>query len=279
MSTPTFIRSFDEQAIPLALPVKPVRATVGLVEITDVSKSYGAVRVLRDVSLTVQPGEVIALIGPSGSGKSTLLRTINHLETVDAGSVTVDGQYIGYELRAGRLHELPEKNVLERRTQIGIVFQNFNLFPHLTALENVVEAPVALKRATKAEAREQAKALLARVGLADKEHHYPRQLSGGQQQRVAIARALALNPKVLLFDEPTSALDPELVGEVLDVIRELSKSGTTLIIVTHEIGFAREVADRVVFLEQGEILEEGTPTQVLLKPRHPRTKDFLRKVL
>ncbi|SMQ59099.1 amino acid ABC transporter ATP-binding protein [Agreia sp. VKM Ac-1783] len=277
MSTPTFIRSFDEQAIPL--PVKPVRATVGLVEISDVSKSYGAVRVLRDVSLTVQPGEVIALIGPSGSGKSTLLRTINHLETVDAGSVTVDGQYIGYELRSGRLHELPEKNVLERRTQIGIVFQNFNLFPHLTALENVVEAPVALKRASKAEAREQAKALLARVGLADKEHHYPRQLSGGQQQRVAIARALALNPKVLLFDEPTSALDPELVGEVLDVIRELSKSGTTLIIVTHEIGFAREVADRVVFLEQGEILEEGPPSQVLSKPRHARTKDFLRKVL
>ncbi|KQO11957.1 ectoine/hydroxyectoine ABC transporter ATP-binding protein EhuA [Agreia sp. Leaf244] len=263
----------------MALPVKPVRATVGLVEITDVSKSYGAVRVLRDVSLTVQPGEVIALIGPSGSGKSTLLRTINHLETVDSGSVTVDSQFIGYELRSGRLHELPEKNVLERRTQIGIVFQNFNLFPHLTALENVVEAPVALKRATKAEARDQAKALLARVGLADKEHHYPRQLSGGQQQRVAIARALALNPKVLLFDEPTSALDPELVGEVLDVIRELSKSGTTLIIVTHEIGFAREVADRVVFLEQGEILEEGPPSQVLLKPRHPRTKDFLRKVL
>jgi polar amino acid transport system ATP-binding protein len=283
MSTPTFIRSFDEQAIPLALPFSartaPVRATVGLVEITDVSKSYGAQRVLRDVSLTVQPGEVIALIGPSGSGKSTLLRTINHLETVDSGSVTVDGQYIGYELRAGRLHELPEKNVLERRTQIGIVFQNFNLFPHLTVLENVVEAPVALKRATKAEAREQARALLARVGLADKENHYPRQLSGGQQQRVAIARALALNPKVLLFDEPTSALDPELVGEVLDVIRELSKSGTTLIIVTHEIGFAREVADRVVFLEQGEILEEGTPSQVLLHPRHPRTKDFLRKVL
>jgi polar amino acid transport system ATP-binding protein len=283
MSTPTFIRSFDEQAIPLPTPfpvrTAAVRATVGLVEITDVSKSYGAVRVLRDVSLTVQPGEVIALIGPSGSGKSTLLRTINHLETVDSGSVTVDGQYIGYELRAGRLHELPEKNVLERRTQIGIVFQNFNLFPHLTALENVAEAPVALKRATRAEAREQARALLNRVGLADKEQHYPRQLSGGQQQRVAIARALALNPKVLLFDEPTSALDPELVGEVLDVIRELSKSGTTLIIVTHEIGFAREVADRVVFLEQGEILEAGTPSQVLLTPRHPRTRDFLRKVL
>jgi polar amino acid transport system ATP-binding protein len=277
MTTPTFIRSFDEQAIPIV--VKPQRSTVGLVEIDDVSKSYGAVRVLRDVSLTVQPGEVIALIGPSGSGKSTLLRTINHLETVDSGSVTVDGQYIGYELRGERLHELPEKQVLERRTQIGIVFQNFNLFPHLTALENVTAAPVALQRATRAEARDQARALLARVGLADKEHHYPRQLSGGQQQRVAIARALALNPKVLLFDEPTSALDPELVGEVLDVIRELSTSGTTLIIVTHEIGFAREVANRVVFLEQGEILEQGTPAQVLLHPRHPRTKDFLRKVL
>ena len=283
MTTPTFIRSFDEQAVPVPVPssarTKPARATVGLVEITAVSKSYGPVRVLKDVSLTVQPGEVIALIGPSGSGKSTLLRTINHLETVDSGSVTVDGHYIGYELRGDRLHELPEKAVLERRTQIGIVFQNFNLFPHLTALENVTEAPVALKRATKAEAKEQGKALLARVGLADKEQHYPRQLSGGQQQRVAIARALALNPKVLLFDEPTSALDPELVGEVLDVIRELSTSGTTLIIVTHEIGFAREVADRVVFLEQGEILEQGTPTQVLLHPRHPRTKDFLRKVL
>jgi polar amino acid transport system ATP-binding protein len=277
MTTPTFIRSFDEQAIPIV--VKPQRSTVGLVEIDDVSKSYGAVRVLRDVSLTVQPGEVIALIGPSGSGKSTLLRTINHLETVDSGSVTVDGQYIGYELRGERLHELPEKQVLERRTQIGIVFQNFNLFPHLTALENVTAAPVALQRATRAEARDQARTLLARVGLADKEHHYPRQLSGGQQQRVAIARALALNPKVLLFDEPTSALDPELVGEVLDVIRELSTSGTTLIIVTHEIGFAREVANRVVFLEQGEILEQGTPAQVLLHPRHPRTKDFLRKVL
>jgi polar amino acid transport system ATP-binding protein len=277
MTTPTFIRSFDEQAIPIV--AKPQRSTVGLVEIDDVSKSYGAVRVLRDVSLTVQPGEVIALIGPSGSGKSTLLRTINHLETVDSGSVTVDGQYIGYELRGERLHELPEKQVLERRTQIGIVFQNFNLFPHLTALENVTAAPVALQRASRAEARDQARALLARVGLADKEHHYPRQLSGGQQQRVAIARALALNPKVLLFDEPTSALDPELVGEVLDVIRELSTSGTTLIIVTHEIGFAREVANRVVFLEQGEILEQGTPAQVLLHPRHPRTKDFLRKVL
>lgn len=271
---PTFAPSFDEQFAP---PV--TRATVGLIEITDVSKSYGANRVLKDVSLTVRPGEVVALIGPSGSGKSTLLRTINHLESVDAGSVTVDGQYIGYELRGGKLHELPEKHVLERRTQIGIVFQNFNLFPHLTALENVTEAPVSLKRATKQEAREQALALLQRVGLGDKADHYPRQLSGGQQQRVAIARALALKPKALLFDEPTSALDPELVGEVLDVIRGLSRSGTTLIIVTHEIGFAREVADRVVFLEQGEILEQGPAVQVLLHPQHPRTQDFLRKVL
>jgi polar amino acid transport system ATP-binding protein len=273
-ATQTFAPSFDEQFTPPA-----AKATVGLIEITDVSKSYGANRVLKDVSLTVKPGEVVALIGPSGSGKSTLLRTINHLETVDAGSVTVDGQYIGYELRGGKLHELQEKHVLERRTQIGIVFQNFNLFPHLTALENVTEAPVSLRRATKSEAKEQALALLDRVGLGDKADHYPRQLSGGQQQRVAIARALALKPKVLLFDEPTSALDPELVGEVLDVIRGLSRSGTTLIIVTHEIGFAREVADRVVFLEQGEILENGSAVQVLLHPKHPRTQDFLRKVL
>ena len=277
MTTPTFIRSFDEQAIPIA--VKPQRSTVGLVEIDDVSKSYGAVRVLKDVSLTVQPGEVIALIGPSGSGKSTLLRTINHLETVDSGSVTVDGQYIGYELRGERLHELPEKQVLERRTQIGIVFQNFNLFPHLTALQNIIEAPVALKRLSKSDARELAIGLLERVGLGDKADSYPRQLSGGQQQRVAIARALALQPKVLLFDEPTSALDPELVGEVLDVIRDLSKLGTTLVIVTHEIGFAREVSDRVVFIDRGVVLETGTPAEVLGNPQHPRTREFLATVL
>jgi polar amino acid transport system ATP-binding protein len=275
----TIAPSFDGISVQAAAVPRDRHATVGLVEIVDVSKSYGSVRVLKDVSLTVQPGEVLALIGPSGSGKSTLLRTINHLETVDRGSITVDGQYIGYERRGDKLHELPEKDVLERRTRIGIVFQNFNLFPHLTATENIVVAPVALGRASKADARQQALALLDRVGLADKADHYPRQLSGGQQQRVAIARALALTPKVLLFDEPTSALDPELVGEVLDVIRDLSRVGTTLIIVTHEIGFAREVADRVVFLEHGEILEEGTPSEVLLKPRHPRTRDFLRTVL
>ncbi|MFT4259123.1 amino acid ABC transporter ATP-binding protein [Microbacterium sp.] len=254
-------------------------ATRGLVEIHNVHKSYGGVEVLSGIDLTVQPGEVVALLGPSGSGKSTLLRTINHLESVDRGSVTVDGELIGYELRGEKLHELPEREILRRRTQVGIVFQNFNLFPHLTALENITEAPVALKRLSKDDARELALGLLDRVGLADKADAYPRQLSGGQQQRVAIARALALKPKVLLFDEPTSALDPELVGEVLDVIRDLAQLGTTLIIVTHEIGFAREVADRVVFLDGGVVVEEGAAAEVLGAPKNPRTREFLAKVL
>ncbi|KTR87525.1 arginine ABC transporter ATP-binding protein [Microbacterium testaceum] len=254
-------------------------ATRGLVEIHDVHKAFHGTEVLKGIDLTVEPGEVVALLGPSGSGKSTLLRTINHLETVDAGSVTVDGEFIGYELRHGKLHELREREILRRRTQVGIVFQNFHLFPHLTALENVVEAPLALKRLSKDDAAELARGLLDRVGLAHKAEAYPRQLSGGQQQRVAIARALALQPKVLLFDEPTSALDPELVGEVLDVIRDLAKLGTTLVIVTHEIGFAREVADRVVFLDAGRIVEEGTPDDVFTRPQHPRTREFLAKVL
>ncbi|MFT4213773.1 MAG: amino acid ABC transporter ATP-binding protein [Microbacterium sp.] len=254
-------------------------ATSGLVEIHDVYKSYGGLDVLSGVSLTVQPGEVVAILGASGSGKSTLLRTINHLESVDRGSVTVDGQFIGYELRGGKLHELREKEILKRRTQVGIVFQNFNLFPHLTALENVTEAPIALGKLGKEDARELALGLLDRVGLADRADHYPRQLSGGQQQRVAIARALALQPKVLLFDEPTSALDPELVGEVLDVIRDLAQLGTTLIIVTHEIGFARETADRIVFVDRGRIVEEGPPSEVLVRPKHPRVQEFLAKVL
>ena len=274
MTTTTLTPSFDEHYV----PTRKV-ATVGRVEITDVSKSYGANQVLRDVSLTIEPGQVVVLIGPSGSGKSTLLRTINHLETVDRGSITVDGQYIGYERKGDTLHELREAEILRRRTQVGLVFQNFNLFPHLTAIENVIEAPIAHKRLTKQDARALAEGLLARVGLADKADHYPRQLSGGQQQRVAIARALALSPKVLLFDEPTSALDPELVGEVLDVIRGLARDGTTLVIVTHEIGFAREVADRIVFLDHGEIVEQGTPGQVLRNARHRRTRDFLAKVL
>ncbi|WP_334150562.1 amino acid ABC transporter ATP-binding protein [Microbacterium sp.] len=253
--------------------------TTGLVEIHNVHKAYGGVEVLSGIDLTIAPGEVVAILGPSGSGKSTLLRTINHLESVDRGSVTVDGQLIGYERRGDRLYELREKEILKRRTQIGIVFQNFNLFPHLTALENVTEAPIDLGLLHKDAARELALSLLERVGLSDKAGHYPRQLSGGQQQRVAIARALALNPKVLLFDEPTSALDPELVGEVLDVIRDLARSGTTLIIVTHEIGFAREVADRVVFIDGGVVIEQGTPDIVLTHPEHPRTREFLAKVL
>jgi len=254
-------------------------ATRGLVEIHDVHKAFHGTEVLKGIDLTIEPGEVVALLGPSGSGKSTLLRTINHLETVDAGSVTVDGEFIGYELRHGKLHELPEREILRRRTQVGIVFQNFHLFPHLTALENITEAPLALKRLGRDDAAELARGLLDRVGLAHKADAYPRQLSGGQQQRVAIARALALQPKVLLFDEPTSALDPELVGEVLDVIRDLAKLGTTLVIVTHEIGFAREVADRVVFLDDGQVIEQGSPDEVLGRPRHPRTREFLAKVL
>ena len=251
----------------------------GRVEIAGVHKAYAAGPVLSDVSLTVDPGEVLALIGPSGSGKSTLLRAINHLETIDAGSITIDGDYIGYERRGDRLHELPEKRVLQRRTRVGMVFQSFNLFPHLTALENVIEAPLALGRSNRADAVARARELLASVGLADRAEHYPRQLSGGQQQRVAIARALALDPDVLLFDEPTSALDPELVGEVLAVIQRLAHHGTTLVIVTHEIAFAASVADRVAFLDGGRLLEVGPPEQVLRDPAHPRTREFLEKVL
>ncbi|WP_217134106.1 amino acid ABC transporter ATP-binding protein [Leucobacter chinensis] len=247
----------------------------GLVEITNVHKSYGADEVLHGITLRIEPGQVITLLGPSGSGKSTLLRAINHLETIDSGSITIDGEYIGYERRGDQLYELREKEVLERRTRVGMVFQNFNLFPHLTALENIIEAPIALKRATKAEAVAKARVLLKRVGLSEREEHYPRQLSGGQQQRVAIARALALEPDVLLFDEPTSALDPELVGEVLSVIKDLANGGTTLIIVTHEIGFASEIADYVVFLDAGRVVEEGPPAKVLRSPEQARTQEFL----
>ena len=254
-------------------------ATRGLVEITGVHKSFGHIEVLRGVSLTVQPGEVVVILGPSGSGKSTLLRTINHLEKVDAGHIAVDGDLVGYRARGGKLHELREKDILAQRTNIGMVFQNFNLFPHLTAVENIIEAPIHAQHRPYPEARARALELLERVGLSDKTDVYPRQLSGGQQQRVAIARALALDPKIVLFDEPTSALDPELVGEVLDVIRGLADSGTTLIVVTHEMGFARDVADRVVFMDQGQILEEGTPVQIFGAPRHERTRAFLSKVI
>lgn len=250
-----------------------------MVDVRGVHKLFGALPVLRGVDLRVRAGEVTVVIGPSGSGKSTLLRGINHLEKLDRGSVRIDGELIGYR-RAGRtLRELKEREVLRQRAHIGFVFQNFHLFPHLTVLENVIEAPVSALRRPRREAVALARSLLARVGLADREADYPRRLSGGQQQRVAIARALALEPKVLLFDEPTSALDPELVGEVLGVIRDLARSGTTMIVVTHEIGFAREVADTVVFMDQGRIVEQGPPPDVLDRPRHERTRAFLSRVL
>ncbi|WP_312182435.1 amino acid ABC transporter ATP-binding protein [Arthrobacter sp.] len=269
----------SQPAVPAAVETDATAATRGLVEINSVYKSFGQVEVLRGVSLTVQPGEVVVVLGPSGSGKSTLLRTINHLEKVDAGHIAVDGDLVGYRAHGGKLHELREKDILAQRTHIGMVFQNFNLFPHLTAVENITEAPIYAQNRPRGQARARALELLERVGLSDKADVYPRQLSGGQQQRVAIARALALNPKVVLFDEPTSALDPELVGEVLDVIRGLADSGTTLIVVTHEMGFARDVADRVVFMDQGQIVEEGTSLQIFAAPQHERTRAFLSKVI
>ncbi|MHA5047061.1 amino acid ABC transporter ATP-binding protein [Streptomyces sp. SD15] len=253
--------------------------TKALIEVHDVHKWYGSQRVLDGVELTVEPGEVTVIVGPSGSGKSTLLRVINHLEKPEIGHVSLNGELIGVRRHGERLKELSERAILAQRSRIGFVFQNFNLFPHLTVLDNVAAAPVATGRLSKPEARELALTLLGRVGLADKTAAYPRQLSGGQQQRVAIARALALRPGVILFDEPTSALDPELVGEVLAVIKDLATSGTTLVIVTHEIGFAREVADRIVFLDEGRIVEQGPPAQVLDRPKHERTRDFLSKVL
>ncbi|MET9345772.1 amino acid ABC transporter ATP-binding protein [Streptomyces termitum] len=249
------------------------------VELRAVRKSFGTTEVLRGIDLDVAAGEVAVVLGPSGSGKSTLLRTINHLEKVDGGSVRVDGSLVGYRRSGDKLYELREREILRQRTRIGFVFQNFHLFPHLTVLENITEAPVSALRRPRTAAEETARALLARVGLADKAEAYPKQLSGGQQQRVAIARALALEPGLLLFDEPTSALDPELVGEVLDVIRDLAAGGTTMIVVTHEIGFAREVADTVVFMDEGRIVERGTPAEVLDAPRHERTRAFLSKVL
>lgn len=262
-----------------APPSSTFSPTRGLVEISGVHKSFGALHVLKGVSLTVEPGSVTAIVGPSGSGKSTLLRTINHLEKVDSGYIAIDGSLVGYKKRGQKLHELREKEILKQRTEIGMVFQNFNLFGHLTVLENVVEAPVVAQGRSKESARRRGLELLERVGLKDKAPAYPRQLSGGQQQRVAIARALALDPKILLFDEPTSALDPELVKEVLDVIRELATSGTTLIIVTHEMGFARDVANTVVFMDQGQIVESGPPQQLFANPQEQRTKSFLSKVI
>ena len=253
--------------------------TPSMVEVRSVHKNFGPLEVLRGIDLDVRAGEVTVVLGPSGSGKSTLLRTINHLEKVDSGWISVDGTLIGYRRSGDKLYELREREILKQRTRIGFVFQNFHLFPHLTVLENIVEAPVSALKRPRKDAVAAAEKLLARVGLADRATAYPRQLSGGQQQRVAIARALALEPTLLLFDEPTSALDPELVGEVLDVIKDLAASGTTMIVVTHEIGFAREVADTVVFMDEGRIVEQGTPADVLDRPEHPRTRAFLSKVL
>ncbi|MFD9465458.1 MULTISPECIES: amino acid ABC transporter ATP-binding protein [unclassified Streptomyces] len=250
-----------------------------MVDIKSVHKRFGSLEVLKGVDLAVRAGEVTVILGPSGSGKSTLLRTINHLEKVDQGRISVDGALVGYRRSGDKLYELPEREILKQRTRIGFVFQSFNLFPHLTVVENIVEAPVSALKRPRKDAAETARALLDRVGLADKADAYPKQLSGGQQQRVAIARALALEPKLLLFDEPTSALDPELVGEVLDVIKDLAHQGTTMIVVTHEIGFAREVADTVVFMDDGRIVEQGAPGDVLDRPRHERTRAFLSKVL
>ncbi len=250
-----------------------------MVQAQRVHKSFGRTEVLKGIDLEVAPKEVFCLVGPSGSGKSTFLRCINHLENVDAGSLYVDGQLVGYREHGGKLYELKEREITAHRRGIGMVFQRFNLFPHLTALENVIEAPCRVKKESKAVARERGRRLLDRVGLGDHTQKYPAQLSGGQQQRVAIARALAMEPKLMLFDEPTSALDPELVGEVLDVMRDLAESGMTMIVVTHEMGFAREVGDALVFMDDGLVVEAGHPRDVLTNPQHVRTRLFLSKVL
>lgn len=264
----------------ITIPVDPSTTTSHrpLVEIRRVRKSFGAHQVLRDVSLAVPAGTVTVLLGPSGSGKSTLLRCINHLETIDGGRIIVDGELIGYRQSGRNAHEMTPHQIARQRRGIGMVFQRFNLFPHMTALENIVEAPIGIAGRPRAQARTRAKQLLDRVGLADFAAHYPAQLSGGQQQRVAIARALAMDPKLMLFDEPTSALDPELVGDVLDVMRELAKEGMTMIVVTHEIGFARGVADQVVFMDGGVVVESGRPEHVFDDPQRQRTRNFLESV-
>lgn len=244
-----------------------------------VCKDFGALKVLKGITLEVQKGQVLVLVGPSGSGKSTFLRCINHLETVSAGQLYVDGSLVGYQERGGKLHEMKPRDVAKQRRDVGMVFQHFNLFPHRTALGNVIEAPVQVKGIKKAKAVEQGKELLAQVGLADKAEAYPAQLSGGQQQRVAIARALAMEPKLMLFDEPTSALDPELVGEVLAVMKKLASQGMTMVVVTHEMGFAREVADELVFMDGGVVVERGNPREIMANPQHERTKAFLSKVM
>jgi polar amino acid transport system ATP-binding protein len=250
-----------------------------MVRATQVRKSFGRLEVLRGIDMTVNRGQVLCLIGPSGSGKSTFLRCINHLEKIDGGELSVDGELVGYRLSGDRLYELRDREVCRKRSEIGMVFQRFNLFPHMSVLDNVISGPVRVKGEPVSTAKDRARQLLDRVGLADKLTSYPNQLSGGQQQRVAIARALAMSPKLMLFDEPTSALDPELVGDVLDVMRGLAEEGMTMIVVTHEMGFAREVGDTVVFMDGGVVVESGDPKTVLTSPRQERTRVFLSKVL
>jgi polar amino acid transport system ATP-binding protein len=244
-----------------------------------VHKCFGRLEVLRGIDLAVAPREVLCIVGPSGSGKSTFLRCINHLEKIDAGRLSVDGELVGYRQHGDKIYELPDREVCRKRAEIGMVFQRFNLFPHMTALQNIMESPMRVKGEPQKEVELRGRALLDRVGLADKVDVYPNQLSGGQQQRVAIARALAMQPKLMLFDEPTSALDPELVGDVLDVMRSLAQDGMTMVVVTHEMGFAREVGDSLVFMDSGVIVESGNPREVLANPQHERTKAFLSKVL
>jgi polar amino acid transport system ATP-binding protein len=250
-----------------------------MVRAESVCKNFGALKVLKGVTLEVQKGQVLVIVGPSGSGKSTFLRCINHLENISAGRLHVDGELVGYRESRGKLHELPPREAAKQRREVGMVFQHFNLFPHRTALENVIEAPIHVKKTKRDQAVARARDLLDRVGLSDKVGAYPAQLSGGQQQRVAIARALAMDPKLMLFDEPTSALDPELVGEVLGVMKKLAADGMTMLVVTHEMGFAREVADQLVFMDDGVIVESGNPREVLTDPQHERTKTFLSKLL
>jgi polar amino acid transport system ATP-binding protein len=253
--------------------------TMPMVHATGVCKSYGSLNVLKGIDLQVAPGQVVCILGPSGSGKSTFLRCINHLERIDRGDISVAGHLVGYRRSHGKKYELRPREIAEQRRDVGMVFQRFNLFGHRTALENVMEAPVFVRGMGRTEAKSLALAMLDQVGLSDRADHYPAQLSGGQQQRVAIARALAMQPKLMLFDEPTSALDPELVGEVLEVMKQLARDGMTMLVVTHEIGFAREVGDEVVFMDDGVVVEAGQPRQVLDNPQHERTKAFLSKVL
>ncbi len=261
----------------ISSPAAPIDTSI-IVKAEKVNKYFGSLHVLKDIDLEVRKNEVVVIIGPSGSGKSTLLRCINHLEKINSGHIFVNGRMIGYFEKNGKLVEESEKNIARQRADIGMVFQRFNLFPHLTALENIIEAPVNVRKTPRSQAEEDGLRLLDRVGLSEKRDQYPNQLSGGQQQRIAIARALAMKPSLMLFDEPTSALDPEMIGEVLNVMEELAKE-ITMVVVSHEMGFARAAADRILFVDEGVIIEDTTPEQLFTNPREERTKLFLSKIL